>query len=1048
LRSKGARLLQSLMLPGRKRVTPFERVIDALGPRVVRCDGDRATGRRPAHDDRHASLSIGQGDGGKVLLHCHAGCSVEDVCAAIGLRVADLFPADRTIPCPALGDGVQSLGGDRRKAEADALDRVYGVFLGGLSLQATHVADLQKRGLTTDEIMRRGYRSLGRDRLRGVRAVEDRGLAGLLPRCPGFVLRAPEWDPERLRWSIHGTDGILFPVRDASGRIVALKLRRDNPRSGPKYVYLSSKKSGGPSPGSPVHVPLYGGTDTSTVRVTEGELKADVATALSGIRTISIPGVSAWRRAAKVLKELGATSVRVALDADSHRKVAVAEALVALVRQLGEKGFEVELECWSEEAGKGIDDLLAAGKQPEVLKGKAVFDTADGILREALANSPSGPTAEGAERDKPAGAIASLPTINCVDAELSVLTPKAWRALKAANNPPVIFRHGGLPAWIENDDNGSPMLRQLDASRMRYRLARVAHWVVPKKDGSAPGPPPMDVVKDVLATPDMELPILNRIVRAPVFAADGSLAAEPGYHSGARVFYVNEGLEIPPLPERPTAEDVAKASTLILKELLGDFPFVGPADRAGVVALFLLPFVRELVRGPTPLHFIEKPAPGTGASLMVEVLTAPLTGRPAAVLTEGADEEEWRKRITSVLRLGPSVVLIDNLRRRLDSAALSAAITAEVWTDRILGRSEMTQMPVRCAWVVTGNNPTTSTEMARRSVPIRLDAKLDRPWNRDRDGFRHPNLRRWALDHRGVLVWSALVVVRAWIAAGKPPETTASLGGFESWSEVMGGILKVAGIPAFLDNLPMFYERADAESEQWRAFVAAWWTRFGDEPVGVAKLYELVDDAGIDLGKGSDRSQKTRLGNHLKRSRDRRYGDLRLESAGSANGAALWRLVNLGAGSCRFMGATPCAVTAAEPHEPYEPSPRVDARARARVCVCVTLRKMVQEVQEVQEVQRVHLPRHRSTTPALSQGGRGKSGESRSAPQRLPRRRRHRLRAPTTAAWRSGYDPAGGTSPRRPCRWAARTRRRRESLRPTPRPPDDCPPPTARRAQA
>ena len=81
------------------------------------------------------------------------------------------------------------------------------------------------------------------------------------------------------------------------------------------------------------------------------------------------------------------------------------------------------------------------------------------------------------------------------------------------------------------------------------------------------------------------------------------------------------------------------------------------------------------------------------------------------------DEEEWRKRITAILRLGPGILLIDNLRRRLDSAALSAALTASTWQDRILGESQIAEFPIRCAWVATGNNPAVSTEMSRRSTP-------------------------------------------------------------------------------------------------------------------------------------------------------------------------------------------------------------------------------------------------------------------------------------------------------------------------------------------
>ncbi len=48
--------------------------------------------RCPAHDDRHASLSVGCGEDGRVLLHCHAGCRPEAIVEALGLQMGDLFP--------------------------------------------------------------------------------------------------------------------------------------------------------------------------------------------------------------------------------------------------------------------------------------------------------------------------------------------------------------------------------------------------------------------------------------------------------------------------------------------------------------------------------------------------------------------------------------------------------------------------------------------------------------------------------------------------------------------------------------------------------------------------------------------------------------------------------------------------------------------------------------------------------------------------------------------------------------------------------------------
>jgi len=49
------------------------------------------TARCPSHEDKHNSLSISQAKNGNILLHCHAGCSAQQVVTALGLKMNDLF---------------------------------------------------------------------------------------------------------------------------------------------------------------------------------------------------------------------------------------------------------------------------------------------------------------------------------------------------------------------------------------------------------------------------------------------------------------------------------------------------------------------------------------------------------------------------------------------------------------------------------------------------------------------------------------------------------------------------------------------------------------------------------------------------------------------------------------------------------------------------------------------------------------------------------------------------------------------------------------------
>jgi len=75
--------------------TPTERILGSLAEHacVPRRSGKGWSARCPAHDDRKASLSVAEGDDGRVLVNCHAGCTVNAITAALGLKRADLFVA-------------------------------------------------------------------------------------------------------------------------------------------------------------------------------------------------------------------------------------------------------------------------------------------------------------------------------------------------------------------------------------------------------------------------------------------------------------------------------------------------------------------------------------------------------------------------------------------------------------------------------------------------------------------------------------------------------------------------------------------------------------------------------------------------------------------------------------------------------------------------------------------------------------------------------------------------------------------------------------------
>ena len=76
-------------------MTPKNQILNALRERGIepRLSGNDWMCRCPAHDDRSPSLSIRELSDGCVLIKCWAGCGAQSIVEAVGLVLADLFPA-------------------------------------------------------------------------------------------------------------------------------------------------------------------------------------------------------------------------------------------------------------------------------------------------------------------------------------------------------------------------------------------------------------------------------------------------------------------------------------------------------------------------------------------------------------------------------------------------------------------------------------------------------------------------------------------------------------------------------------------------------------------------------------------------------------------------------------------------------------------------------------------------------------------------------------------------------------------------------------------
>ena len=661
---------------------------------------------------------------------------------------------------------------------------------------------------------------------------------------------------------------VHFPMRDAAGSQIGTRRRQADGRlfaDGSKVKCVQGTKQGllcpWPFPAEP----------EQPVLVVEGEADAAAALSAGATAVVATPGAQPSKQCLRELQLLVARREVVMFpDPDeAGRKwlARVGKALLnaqCLVRCVPSAGDDLDKRLRQEQApDKALADLIATAVAFETKK----------------ANNPAPRAARRSD----------LPEIAVNNRQLRDIIADAWTAIHAKNDPalhaegryPFLFLRSGALVRLSSGEHGQE-IEPMQEHAVFGLLARVADWVRETDESCIDTSPVKDVARDMLAYPDEKLPPLDSVATTPLFGAAADLITRPGYHRSERLWFAPEkDLQDLDIPGSPTAQDIEEARSLLTDELLVDFPFVDDSDRAHVVAAMLLPFVRRMIDGCTPIHLVEAPTAGSGKGLLSNLVSIVATGRVSDGRTLASQDDEARKMLTAELSRGRPIILLDNTdeRKKLDCPSLASVVTAQTWTDRLLGKTAMLTLPNRALWMVTGNNPSLSMEIARRCVRIRIDPRVDRPWQRS--GFKHPVIVEWAQENRKRLVRAVLVLVRAWIAAGRPM-CGQRLGSFERWSAVLGGILDVAGIRGFLGSLEELYETADAEGQVWREFTSEWWEAFGARPMKVTELNDFCQSRSLMdtvRGDGTFRSQETRLGFALSRARDRLFGGLRLARA-------------------------------------------------------------------------------------------------------------------------------------------------------------------------
>ena len=205
------------------------------------------------------------------------------------------------------------------KRSPEYVDFVYRQMIALMQLQDLHKADFKRRGATDFEIKeleKKGYKSVEPKNARLLaKKLEEKGIR--LDGIPGFYRnRDGKWEAS----FYEGNKGYLCPVYSLNQKIKGFQIRVDHPVNKRKYIWFTSSGfEGGTSSGSPAGISGYISPVQKNIRVTEGILKAELASMRSGYPYIGIPGVGNYKSLQLVLMELkirGLQTVYECMDMD------------------------------------------------------------------------------------------------------------------------------------------------------------------------------------------------------------------------------------------------------------------------------------------------------------------------------------------------------------------------------------------------------------------------------------------------------------------------------------------------------------------------------------------------------------------------------------------------------------------------------------------------------------------------------------------------------------------------------------------------------------
>lgn len=364
------------------------------------------------------------------------------------------------------------------------------------------------------------------------------------------------------------------------------------------------------------------------------------------------------------------------------------------------------------------------------------------------------------------------------------------------------------------------------------------------------------------------LPKIKRIfpVQIPIIYNNKLTFPKKGYDKRFESFTPFESPEI----DINLSLDKAKET---LNYLYSEFCFENEQSKVNAIGNLLTPFLRGLfskfnIRTPVVFYIANRERAGKDycADIVGIVYEGFAMQEPPISTGEksGNNNEELRKKILSSLLAGRRRLHFANNKGYLNNSVFEGVITTEKYSDRILGRNEILTFDNEIDYSLSGNVGIGFTpDIMNRAIFVKLFLDIEDANSRK---FNNPNLHKWVLENRSLILSSLYSLIRNWFDKGCP-KSSIPFTSFPEWSEICGGIMESAelGNPC-IKNDESITIGGDIETKDMKSLFEGCFEKYPGKWITKEEIKQVIEEYEIFQNLDfTQRSSQTIFGNTLKR---------------------------------------------------------------------------------------------------------------------------------------------------------------------------------------